>query len=71
MSGSGRKSDVSAAPHLAAAIFSRKRGEGIRVSDFANLQACKKGAAPRPALSPRSRGEMPGRAMRGSANIRK
>ncbi|TPM91619.1 hypothetical protein FJ977_32550 [Mesorhizobium sp. B2-1-3A] len=52
-------------------LNSRKRGEGAAVAGFANRQHCRRGARRSgQLLSPRLRGEMPGRAMRGSADAR-
>ncbi|RWC54516.1 MAG: hypothetical protein EOS56_28545 [Mesorhizobium sp.] len=65
--------DVGTAPHLPAGIFSPySDGEKDAVAkDFANLQRCGKGAevAASPLLPVTIRGEVPGRAMRGSANL--
>ncbi|TIL30413.1 MAG: hypothetical protein E5Y83_19430 [Mesorhizobium sp.] len=60
---------VCAAPHLPAGILSPYRdGErGAVIDDFAIAGVADQGRG-RP-LSPRLRGEMPGRAMRGGANI--
>ena len=64
---------VSAAPHLPAGILSPYRdGErGAVAYGFANRQRCKKGAriADSPLLPVTIRGEVPGRAMRGSATL--
>ena len=64
---------VSAAPHLPAGILSPYRdGErGALANGFANRQRCKKGAgiADSSLLPVSIRGEVPGRAMRGSATL--
>ncbi|QPC94274.1 hypothetical protein GA829_28835 [Mesorhizobium sp. INR15] len=64
---------VSAAPHLPAGILSPYRdGErGALINGFANHQRCKNGAgvATSLLLPVTIRGEVPGRAMRGSANL--
>ncbi|RWE90092.1 MAG: hypothetical protein EOS81_25105 [Mesorhizobium sp.] len=64
---------VSAAPHLPAGILSPySDGERDAVaSDFANHQRSRKSAsvAASPFLPVTIRGEMPGRAMRGSAEV--
>ncbi|TPL91732.1 hypothetical protein FJ948_15000 [Mesorhizobium sp. B2-3-12] len=66
---------VSAAPHLPAGILSPYRdGErGALINGFANHQRCKKGAAAAASLllPVTIRGEVPGRAMRGSAGFSK
>ncbi|TPM35261.1 hypothetical protein FKO01_14010 [Mesorhizobium sp. B2-3-3] len=66
--------DVGAAPHLPAGILSPYRdGErGAVVTDFANRQGYRRGAgvAASPLLPVPTRGEVPGRAMRGSATPR-
>ncbi len=65
---------VSAAPHLPAGILSPYRdGErGALANGFANHQRSKKkgGVAASPLLPVTIRGEVPGRAMRGSATLR-
>ncbi|TPK09232.1 hypothetical protein FJ543_25430 [Mesorhizobium sp. B2-5-7] len=65
---------LGAAPHLPAGILSPYRdGErGAAVPAFADRQRCKKEAnlAASPLLPVTIRGEVPGRAMRGSAALR-
>ncbi|RVC64459.1 MAG: hypothetical protein E5W97_26165 [Mesorhizobium sp.] len=66
--------DACAAPHLPAGILSPySDGErGAVVADFANNQVANKAPTMRPPLLPVTiRGEVPGRAMRGSADIGK
>ncbi|TGS11232.1 hypothetical protein EN852_022945 [Mesorhizobium sp. M2E.F.Ca.ET.209.01.1.1] len=67
----GELVNVGAAPHLPAGIFSPLNGEKEDVAGgFANRQRGKKERQRRgQPLSPRSRGEMPGRAMRGGAGF--
>ncbi len=64
-------SQLSAAPHLPAGILSPYRdGErGAVIHGFANRQRCRRNleAAASPLLPVPIRGEVPGRAMRGSA----
>ncbi|RVC77326.1 hypothetical protein EN745_22235 [Mesorhizobium sp. M4A.F.Ca.ET.022.05.2.1] len=63
---------MGAAPHLPAGVLSPySDGERGAVTDgFANLQRCKSWRQSRgQPLSPRLRGEMPGRAMRGSPDF--
>ncbi|TPI25145.1 hypothetical protein FJW08_28435 [Mesorhizobium sp. B3-2-1] len=66
-------SQVCAAPHLLAGILSPYRdGErGAVIDGFANDRSCKKGAgvAASPLLPVSIRGEVPGRAMRGGADL--
>ncbi|RWC15356.1 MAG: hypothetical protein EOS63_28675 [Mesorhizobium sp.] len=64
-------SNAGAAPHLPAGIFSPLNGEkGAVAGGFANRQRRRKERRRRgQPLSPRSRGEMPGRAMRGGASV--
>jgi len=67
----GELVNVGAAPHLPAGIFSPLNGEKEDVAGgFANRQRGKKERQRRgQPLSPRERGEMPGRAMRGGAGF--
>jgi hypothetical protein len=66
--------EVRAAPHLPAGILSPySDGErGDLIDDFANHQRCRNGAKAAASLflPVTIRGEMPGRAMRGSADSR-
>ncbi|RWA80566.1 MAG: hypothetical protein EOQ30_22455 [Mesorhizobium sp.] len=68
-------SDVGAAPHLPAGVLSPySDGErGAFIEGFANRLSCGKRAeaAASPLLPVTIRGEVPGRAMRGGADIRR